>query len=109
MAKKENIGLWNTFMLHFNSDNIQSILYCTFVGNILLVDNNKDIVLKLGGTPKMDTKGYVSYLEHICIPLECFQKRTQTGNCSFHIDIHGHVASTSMISHPRSSNPFLQV
>ena len=111
VAKKENIGLWNTFMLHFNSDNIQSILYCTFVANINLVDNNKDIVLKLGGmsSAKMDTKGYVSYLEHICIPLECFRKRTQTGNCSFHIDIHGHVASTSMISHPRSSNPFLQV
>ena len=50
MAKKGNIGLWNTFMLHFNSDNIQSILYCTFVAKILLVDNNKDIVLKLGGS-----------------------------------------------------------
>ena len=50
MAKKGNIGLWNTFMLHFNSDNIQSILYCTFVANISLVDNNKDIVLKLGGS-----------------------------------------------------------
>ena len=47
MAKKGNIGLWNTFMLHFNSDNIQSILYCTFVAK---VDNNKDIVLKLGGS-----------------------------------------------------------
>ena len=52
MAKKGNIGLWNTFMLHFNSDNIQGILYCTFVAKILLVDNNKDIVLKLGGKRK---------------------------------------------------------
>ena len=54
MAKKENIGLWNTFMLHFNSDNIQSILYFTFVANIPVLDNNNDIVLTLRG---MDTKG----------------------------------------------------
>ena len=52
MAKKENIGLWNTFILHFNSDNIQGILYFTFVVNIPIVDNIKDIVLTLGGTPK---------------------------------------------------------
>ena len=49
MAKKENIGLWNTFIKHFNSDNIQSILYFTFVVNIPIVDNIKDIVLTLGG------------------------------------------------------------
>ena len=52
MAKKENIGLWNTFMLHFNSDNIQDIMYFTFVVNIPIVDNIKDIVLTLGGTQK---------------------------------------------------------
>ena len=59
MAKKENIGLWNTFIKHFNSDNIQSILYFTFVVNIPIVDNIKDIVLTLGGmsSAKMDTKG----------------------------------------------------
>ena len=49
MAKKENIGLWNTFIKHFNSDNIQSILYFTFVVNIPIVNNIKDIVLTLGG------------------------------------------------------------
>ena len=49
MAKKENIGLWNTFIKHFNSDNIQSILYFTFVVNIPIVDNIKDFVLTLGG------------------------------------------------------------
>ena len=49
MAKKENIGLWNKFMLHFNSDNIQSILYFTFVANIPVLDNNNDIVLTLRG------------------------------------------------------------
>ena len=49
MAKKENIGLWNTFIKHFNSDNIESILYFTFVVNIPIVDNIKDFVLTLGG------------------------------------------------------------
>lgn len=49
MAKKENIGLWNTFILYLNSDKTQSTFYFTFVVNIPIVDNNNDIVLTLGG------------------------------------------------------------
>ena len=68
MAKKENIGLWNTFIKHFNSDNIQSILYFTFVVNIPIVDNIKDIVLTLGGTQQWILKDRLLTWNTLALP-----------------------------------------